>query len=65
MTEANRNEVKHNPNLGTGSERWPRERKYVARLAQWREDLIVTRAVEQELAAVAAGRVVVSAGGYF
>ena len=64
---AQRGEIRFNPNLSSGPDCWLRERVYVSRLAQWRwrEDAIVTRAVERELAAIAAGRVAVPAGDYF
>ena len=42
-----------------------KERVYISHLAQWREDAIVTRAVEQELQAMSAGCVAVSVGGCF
>ena len=66
-TMAQRGEIRFNPNLSSGPDYWLRERVCVSRLAQWRwrEDAIVTRAVERELAAIAAGRVAVPAGDYF
>ena len=67
MRKEERNKIRFNPNLNSDGvvTRFQKERVYVSRLAQWREDAIVKRAVERELAAVAAGHVVVQAGGYF
>ena len=67
MRKSERNEIRYNPNLNSGGviTRSQKERVHISRLAQWREDAIVTRAIERELAAVSAGRVAVSAGGYF
>ena len=69
-TEA-RNEVLQNPNLDPTRfpdgpvTRFQRERLYVARHAQWREDGIVTREVERQLALVASGQVSAGATGFF
>ena len=70
MYEQQCNEVRNNPNLNP--DRFPgpltcaqRERQYVAILAQNREDMIVTREIERQLAMVAAGRVAAGATGFF
>ena len=70
MCEQQRNEVRNNPNLNP--DRFPgpltraqRERQYVAILAQNREDMVVTRAIERQLAMVAAGHVSAGATGFF
>ena len=70
MCTQRRNEIKNNPNLDPirfpgPLTRMERERQYVARDAQCREDFIVTRAVERELEAVASGRVAVGPAGFF
>ena len=69
-TEA-RNKVLQNPNLDPTrfpdgpATRFQRERLYIAREAQMREDMIVTRAVERQLALVASGQVSATAAGWF
>ena len=71
MCKEARNEVLQNPNLDPTRfpdgpvTRFQRERLYVARHAQWREDGIVTRAVERQLALVASGQVSATAAGWF
>ena len=71
MCKEARNEVLQNPNLDPTrfpdgpATRFQRERLYVAREAQWREDMIVTRAVEHQLALVASGQVSAEATGFF
>ena len=62
MCEQQPNEVRNNPNLDPTRFPGPltraqRERQYVAILAQNREDMIVTREIERQLAMVASGRV--------
>ena len=63
MRKTDRNEVRQNPNLDPARfpgpvTRFQRERIYVARHAQWREDAIVTREVERQLLLVTSGHVV-------
>ena len=67
MRDSERNEVRFNPNLSPNSvmTRFQRGRIYASRLAQWREDAIVTREIERQISAVALGHVVVQPGGYF
>ena len=69
--ETKRNEVLQNPNLDPvrfpvgPATRFERERLYIAREAQDREDMRVTRAVERQLALVASGQARASAAGWF
>ena len=70
MCEQQRNELRNNPNLNPVRFPGPltraqRERQYVAILAQNREDMIVTREIERQLAMVAAGHVSAGATGFF
>ena len=70
MCEQQRNEIRNNPNLNPVRFPGPltraqRERQYVAILAQNREDMIVTREIERQLAMVAAGHVSAGATGFF
>jgi hypothetical protein len=69
--ETKRNEVLQNPNLDPvrfpvgPATRFERERLYIAREAQDREDMRVTRAVERQLALVASGQARATAAGWF
>ena len=71
MCTEERNKVLQNPNLDPvrfpvgPATRFERERVYIAREAQMREDMIVTRAVERQLALVASGQVSAGATGFF
>ena len=70
MCTQRRNEIKHNLNLDPVRfpgplTRMERERQYVSREAQWREDSIVTQAVEHQLELVASGCVVAGPTGFF
>ena len=71
MRETDRSEVRQNPSLDPEQfpglvTRFQREREYVTRHAQWREDAIVTREVERQLSLVASlQRVVAGSAGYF
>ena len=67
MRKKEREDIRFNHSLDSDgvTTRFQKEWVYISRHAQWCEDVIVTRAIERGLQAVAAGRVAASAGGYF